>query len=241
MTAGLITLLSLREKLEGAAARGSLFGGEFVAVIELYDQNIQQRSGNRTSRVPAGDDVLPPAYFTENDIYTDRWPSASPLFSPALTSGGFNQDDALAFIHSFFQTESERGQRPTSPIRPGVEDTEGESLEPDDVQRVLTAQSLSTASHRPLRLFNEIENSLRHPDYATSRPPARLASDISVPAIFVIFARLKGGLTATDHRDQTMSMWKVLFFGDTGNDGVVPQYLDALSYTERSAAIDEFC
>ncbi|MCQ2005698.1 hypothetical protein [Rhizobium sp. NRK18] len=53
----------------------------------------------------------------------------------------------------------------------------------------------------------------------------------------MIFARIKGGLSPADYRSQTMAMWKVLFFGETGNDGVVPRHLKTLPEPERIAAI----
>lgn len=230
---------SLKEKLEGAAARGSLFGGEFMAVLELFDHLIQKPAGHRSARPPAGDHAPPPVYFTEDDIYTDRWPGASPLFSVALASGGFNEADALAFVHSFFQTGSEREQRSTVSNRQSDEDREGEDQEPDDVQRALTAQNFSTAAHKFARVFKKIENSLGHPEYAASRPPARLASDISALAILMIFARLKGGMSPADYRSQTMAMLKVLFFGATGHDGIVLQHLAKLTDAERRSAIGE--
>lgn len=230
---------SLKEKLEDAAARGNLFGGEFMAVLELFDQYIQKPSGYRSARPPAGDLASSPAYFTEDDIYTNRWPGPSPLFSAALASGSFNEADALSLIHSFFQTESERNKRGVDSSRQSDEEKEGEDQEPDDVQRVLNAQNFSTAAHKFARLFKKIESSLGHPEYAVSRPPARLASDISALAILMIFVRLKGGLSAADYRNQTMAMWKVLFFGTTGNEGIILQHLATLPEAERSAAIGE--
>ncbi|MCR6727085.1 hypothetical protein [Agrobacterium fabrum] len=230
---------SLRERLESAAARGSLLGGEFLAVLELFDQHIQKPSADRGSRPSTNDHPLDLSYFSEDDIYTDSWPTASPLFSSALASGGFNEADALALIHSFFQTQGEAAPQNTPPNGQSDEDSEGEDQEPEDVQRVQVAQNLSTAAQRFGRLFMKIENSLAHPEYVASRSPARLSSDISALAILMIFARLKGGLSPADYRTRTMAMWNVLFFGASGNDGVVPRHLGTLPEPERSAAILE--
>ncbi|MCQ2005697.1 hypothetical protein [Rhizobium sp. NRK18] len=161
---------SFRERLEGAAVRGSLLGGEFLAVLELFDQHIQKPSGHHSTRSSTKNHTLDPSFFTEDDIYTDSWPMASPLFSSALSTGGFNEADALTLIQSFFETQNEDTQRNNPANVQSDEDGKGEDQEPDDVQRALATQNLSTTTQRFARLFKRIENSIAHPEYATSRP-----------------------------------------------------------------------
>lgn len=230
---------SIKERLEGAASRGSLLGNELLAILELFDQHIQKPAGHSAAHRPKGEGHSEPIYFSEDDIYTSRFPGAPPLFSPALAAGGFSEAEALALIYSFFQTDTEDGG--TSPLANGQshEDAEGEDEKPEDVARVHEAQTTPLAGHKLVRLLKKIEGSLAYPAYASSRAPTRLSSDIASIAILMSFARLKGQIAPADYRERTMAMWKVLFFGETGDDGAVPRYLAGLSASERAVAISE--
>jgi hypothetical protein len=229
----------IRERLDDAAARGSLSGIEFLQILELFDYHIQRPVVTGTApRRSASEDWAAPIRFTEDDIYSDGFGKPPSLFN-AATPSGFSETDTLALFLSFFETRRE-GVRRISPVpRQSDEENEDENEEAEVETRAADDKEKANLGAKILRVLKKIETALTRPEFIAGRPASRLSADIAFISLLMTKSRADGYISPEQYRAQTLQIWTVLFFGIDGTSGLVPRHLESLSEQERGSFIAE--
>lgn len=229
----------LREKLDDAKARDSLTGAEYLKILELFDLHAQKPS-NRGSRTTGQTEQAEETsiIFTEADIYSDEFAKPSSLFNP-VTPTGFSDDDTMSLFLSFFQTRDETKARPTPRPRQSDEDQEGEDQKPDAVKAAEAKEDRLQMGAKIVRMLRKIQAAMVRPDFVQGRTPAGLAADIGFFSLLMTMARVDGNLGPKEYRDQTLAIWRALFFGPNGNNGIIPLRLAELDDIERVQFIQD--
>jgi hypothetical protein len=231
----------LRERLEDAAARGKMSGGDYLNILELYVPYLQKpvaSSGKHHAKVK--DDDAPPISFNEEDIYSDGFGRPAPLFDGHGRRHG-SESDPFSLFASFFQTRERKGNGPTIPLPRKVEDDppeDGES-KPDAVREAEDAAEREKIAPRIARALARIEQGVANSAFVTSRPPDRLAADIGLLSLFLAKARIDGYIDGAAYRERTLSIWNVLFFGSDGASGSIPLLLEKMEQQDRELFIEE--
>jgi hypothetical protein len=229
----------IREKLDDAAARGSLTGVEFLQILELFDQHVQRpvATGTVTKGSRTGE-LAPPIRFTEEDIYSDGFGKPPSLFNAAVPVG-FSETDTLALFLSFFQTKHEGTRRYSSAPRDSDEENEDENRE-EQVQDIRANDTeKAKLGAKILRVLRKIEIALGRPEFIAGRPASRLSADIAFISLLMTKSRLDGYISPEQFRLQTLQIWTVLFFGADGFSGIVPRHLESLTSVDKEAFMAE--
>ncbi|MBZ9696468.1 MULTISPECIES: hypothetical protein [unclassified Mesorhizobium] len=229
----------IREKLDDAAARGSLTGVEFLQILELFDQHVQRpvATGTATKR-SSTEELAAPIRFTEDDIYSDGFGKPPSLFNAAVPAG-FSETDTLALFLSFFQTKQEATRRYSSAPRHSDEENEDENKE-EQVQDIRVNESeKAKLGAKILRVLKKIELALARPEFIAGRPASRLSADIAFISLLMTKSRSDGYISPEEFRLQTLQIWKVLFFGSDGFSGIVPRQLESLTGADKDAFLAE--
>lgn len=229
----------LRDKLEEAAARGSLLGRDFLQILELFELHVQRDASQTGGTNKTPKDEIEPAYFSEADIYADGFGRPPSTLNPALP-GGFSEADELALIYSFFRTPGETSQKHSNRVRQSDEEKEGEDQKPEVVERASVERvELDAQRLRLTKLLAKIETAMQRPEYLQRRKADRLAGDIAFLAVLMAKARSDGLLDEQVYRAQSLRFWRVLFFGPKGDNGRIPTFMNGLDDGARSAFIAE--
>lgn len=231
----------LRERLDEAAARGSLSGGDFLNLLELYGAYTQRPVSGGARQHSAGDDKQPKAiHFSEEDIYSDGFGKPASLFEPRGRGAGVDTDPFSLFA-AFFQTKERKAPGPSTPLPNGDGDEEPEDGEekPKEIRAAEEAAEREKLAPKVVRTLARIEQGIAQPSFVTSRPPDRLAADIGLLCLFLAKARIDGYLDAEAYRDHALSVWTLLFFGSDGSSGSVPLLLSEMREPERDHFIEE--
>lgn len=224
----------LRDKLEEAAARGSLLGRDFVQILELFELHLQRDASRVGGPNKSVSGETAPAYFSESDIYADGFGKPEPSFNPVLP-GGFSEADELALIYSFFRTPGEANPTRSSRVQSSDEEKEGEDQRPEAIERASIEKSeLDAQRVRLTKLLTKIESTIQRPEYILRRKADRLAGDIAFLAVLMAKARSDGLLDEQSYRSQTLRFWRVLFFGSRGDNGLIPAFLKTLDEEDHA-------
>lgn len=231
----------LRERLDEAAARGSLSGGDFLNLLELYGAYTQRPVAAGTRQRSAKDDEdAAPIYFNEEDIYSDGFGKPAPMFESGGRGAGADTDPFGLFA-AFFQTKERKGPGSSPPSPSGNDDEEPEDVEqkPKGVRDAEEAAERDKLAPKVARTLARIEQGIAQPSFVTSRPPDRLAADIGLLCLFLAKARIDRYIDAKAYRDRAISIWNVLFFGSNGMNGSIPRVLAEMGEREREHFIAE--
>lgn len=228
----------LRDRLEEAAAKGSLLGREFLQIVELFDLHVQRDTAHGGAGSKESRDDASPSYFSEADIYADSFGKPATSFHPSL-SGGFSDIDEYALIYSFFHTPGEQPEmRRTARIGKGNEENEGDDNDPENVPKApIEDKEREAQKARFAKLLAKIEASIRRPEYVRQRKADRLSADIAFLAILMAKARSDSLIDEQPYRIQSLQFWRVLFFGSNGFNGLVPSFLAETDDATRSAFV----
>ena len=165
---------ALRDKLEEAAARGSLLGRDFLQILELFELHVQRDTAHAGGGGKSGSEEDVPAYFSESDIYAQGFGKPPATFNPALP-GGFSEVDELALIYSFFRTPGEANARRSVRVQTSDEEKEGEDQKPEAVQRAsIDENELKAQRSRLAKLLAKIETAIQRPAYLGAARPTVL-------------------------------------------------------------------
>lgn len=229
----------IREKLDDAAARGSWSGSGLIEILELFDLHVQRPVATGSSQPrDQKEQIAEPVYFSESDIYSNGFGRPPALFNPILPMG-FSETDTLALFLSFFQTKQESVRRPYTAPPQSAEETEGENIEPEASQKDNDETYRAAMGAKIMRALNKIETAIAKPDFVSSRPPSRLASDIAFISLLMTKSRILKYLSASQFREQTLRFWRILFFGPRKSSGTIPTFIESLAEDERKIFISE--
>ncbi|WP_315783181.1 hypothetical protein [Bradyrhizobium sp. SZCCHNPS1003] len=224
----------LRDKLEEAAARGSLLGRDFLQILELFEHHVQRDAAHGGKVTKARSDENAIAYFSEADIYAEEFGTPPPSSNSALPVG-FSETDELALIYSFFRTPSEPNPKRRPSVQSSDEEKEGEDQKPEAVKRASIDNSeLDIQRVRLIRLLTKIEVALQRPEYLQRRKADRVAGDIAFLAVLMAKARADELLDEQSYRAQATRFWRILFFGPKGDNGIIPLFLTSLDEDARA-------
>ncbi|ESQ87924.1 hypothetical protein ABAC460_17180 [Asticcacaulis sp. AC460] len=232
----------LKDKLDDAAARGSLTGAEYLRILELFDLHTQRKPAGG-GRAGASDDEQDPdpIPFTEDDIYSEGFGRPPSLFNPTVPIG-YGERDALALFAAFFETRQAPTPRP-SPLPGDGGGKDGDDLDedakPQEVKDAEDKEDRAKLGLRVVRLLKKIVESIAKPAFVESRTAPELARDLGFLSMLMTMARSDGNLPAATYREQTLSLWRALFFGADGKSGLIPMRISALEVEEQTRFIRE--
>lgn len=231
----------LRERLDEAAARGSLSGGDFLNLLDLYGAYTRRpvAAGTR-QRSSKDDEQAAPIHFNEEDIYSDGFGKPAPMFESGARGVGADTDPFGLFA-AFFQTKERKAPGPNASHPIGNDDEEPEDAEqkPKAVREAEEAAERDKLAPKVIRTLTRIEQGIAQPSFVTSRPPDRLAADIGLLCLFLAKARIDRYIDANAYRDRALSVWNLLFFGSNGMNGSIPRLLEEMAEPDRDHFIAE--
>ncbi len=227
----------IRERLDDAAARGTFSGSDLLQILELFDLHVQKPVATGTIRQrDDSDNPASPIHFTEDDIYSGGFGRPPSIYNPAAPIG-FSESDTLSLFLSFFLPKHEAAKRRFP--APGQSDEENEDANKEArVETQITDDNeKAKLGAKILRVLKKIEIALARPEFFSGRPASRLSADIAFISLLMTKSRADGYISPEQFRGQTLQFWSVLFFGDTGANGIVLRHLENLDDEKRTEFI----
>ena len=250
-------------RLTNETESGGLSAKGYFEILGLLHEHIRQPE-RHTRRINVGaqkNPSSPPPVYSVEDIFSEGF--GRPLRHTATKVPlGFREADFLsAFTAYFTLSHPADAEDDATPHSPDPGNNAGQNTDSNEIQdskgkaALVARQAKRQRTKVSKRLHNRLTNALdtvvtamSTDEFVESRSPERLGADISATALLLSKGLSEEIISEEDYSSVTGRLWTVLFFGTSGNDGLIPKLTESsdsfktsMASSRLSAALTVWC
>lgn len=237
-------------KLAEATEAGLLSAKGMFEILQLLHQHLEQPVRRSILSLPRenNDTTEPGPSYSNEDIFSDSFGRPrSVSFTP--THGYSRETDFLNIFTAYFTMDdvasSEDGDHPLDESQMDEEADEAQELEEIANDKVKVAfdnhqnkcmglETSARLSKKLLAAFEKVAEAMSTDEFVSSRPPGRLAADITATALLLRKGLAEKIISEDDFMAISRRLWDILFFGLKGELGVLENFLTSCSPEDRA-------